>query len=258
MLLTLEASLRREYEDEDDYEANGYYAYDLTEYLAYTVQAIESDGWVSRSQARESYENLMPTADLVWYCLTAKKAPGGANPFKLPKPTEASYREVEAALEWVMAQDSSDNDYYHNLQMVVEMGVVTFKVAGYAASIVSSHRRAKERNLRRTVLKADGTEHFGTVGKREEFRLTLLGVHSFEGQYGMCHLHRFADPDGNAAVWFASSALDMEPGCGYRVKATVKRHGEYDGQPQTQLTRVAVQPLTKPKKARKRRVKKSA
>lgn len=254
LLLTLEASLREECEG--DYGANGWEAYDLEKFLAYTVQSIDDAGWVSRSQARET--DLLATADAVWYCLTATTV-RDRETYRIPEPTDAARQEVKDALAWVMAQDATDNDYIHNLQVIVDMEVVTWRTAGYAASIVSSYRRAKERNLRRAVLTASGTSHFGTVGKREEFRLTLLGIHSFEGYYGMTHLHRFADPDGNAAVWFASSALEMEPGASYRVKATVKKHNDYNGQPQTQLTRVAVQPLVQPvKKPRKRRARKSA
>jgi hypothetical protein len=256
VLLELDTVIREECEG--SYGANGYLAYDLGEFLAYTVESIKAGGWVSRTMARES--NVMATADAVLGWLSVRHKPGTKEyqAYQLPQPNEATLADVEAALKWLAEQDGADNDYIHNCQVIQELGCVNYKTAGYAASIVSSYWRAKERDLRRVVLKADGDSYVGTVGKREDLRLTVLGCHTFEGYYGMTYLYRFADPEGNAVVWFASSEQDLVQGASYKVKATVKRHEEYKGQPQTQVNRLTVQPLTKPKKQRKQRVKKAS
>jgi hypothetical protein len=266
------------------YEGGGdgtYVAYDLGTFLALALSSIEDCGWLSRSKAREMVASggtsATPTADAVWHYLDSQSGTD-RDKWRIPKPPEAIHAEVKEALEWLADQDSSDNDYIYNCQVIAELGCVTFRTAGYAASIVSSHRRAKDRQLRREVLTANGTAHVGTVGKREEFCLTLLSVVGIEGYYGVTYLHKFMDPEGNQVVWFASNPLvvsephdltdflenpkealmipqKMVVGASYRVKATVKEHGDYEGQAQTKVARLAVQPLSKPKKKRKSRKK---
>lgn len=274
LLLSLDVLM----ESESGGEGGGYVesTYDLRTFLAWTVQRIEDEGWMSRSKARELEEEegraITPTADAV-LCYLSAKTEEERKRWKIPPPTDKSYEEVDEALAWLEEQDSVGNDYIHNCQVISELGCVTWRMAGYAASIVSSHRRAKNRQLRREILVADGTAHIGTEGKRGEFCLTLLAVIDCESFYGTSYLHKFADPDGNAVTWFASNPAVVPEGAAghgnggwgkarmvnsasYRVKATVKEHGDYQGQPQTQVTRVAVQPLTKPKKKRKARKKK--
>lgn len=272
LLLTLETSLFGEYDEDEGGYGYGERAYDLEKFLAYTVESIKADGWRSRTYAREN--DGMATADCVWYFLTARDE-RARDAYRIPEPTETSYQQARDAVAWVLAQDASDNDYYHNLQVITDLGVVTHRTAGYAASIVASATRAQEREVRRAVLVAENNGHVGTVGKREEMTLTLLSTQAFDGHYGVTTLHRFADRDGNLVVWWASNSrvvpgdtaghesnhgLDcrMVQGATYRVKATVKDHDQYRGQKQTKVTRLAVQPIAKVKKTRKRRAKKSA
>lgn len=267
LLLTLEASLLSEYDEDEGGYGYSERGYDLEKFLAYTVESIRAEGWASRTYARD--HGTLATADMVWYFLTARDEKT-RNAYRIPEPTEASYQQAKDAIDWVMAQDASDNDYYHNLQVIVDIGTVTHRTAGYAASIVASATRAKEREVRRAVLVAESNNHVGTVGKRQDMTLTLLGTNTFDGYYGVTTLHRFADRDGNLVVWWASNAwvvpedtaghedCKMVVGATYRVKATIKDHGEYRNQKQTKVARVAVQPLTVVKKTRKRRARKSA
>lgn len=237
------------------------WAYDLVDFLAATSAVIDSLGWVSRGMAYE-HDHLTATADVVLDALDAA-AKGKGDLFV----SDANRAEAVEAIEWANAQDAAGNDYIYNLQAICELGYVTYRTAGYAASIVSSMRRSNERRLKVEIVKADGTDHIGTEGKRGEFTLTLLGTRYFESQWGETCLHRFADQDGNLVIWWASNEYvvpegtvghdgvnhsgkaAMVKGATYRVKATVKSHDEYKDQAQTVMTRVAVQPLVKVKKA---------
>lgn len=87
-------------------------------------------------------------------------------------------------------------------------------------------------------------EHFGEVGKREVFNLTVLTVKVIlREEYDPITLVRFTDPENRLAVWFASGNKEdqWEVGKSYPVKATVKQHGEYHGDLQTIISRVKVQ-----------------
>ena len=66
-----------------------------------------------------------------------------------------------------------------------------------------------------------------------------LGISEIEGIYGLTLIHRLEDLSGNKAVWF-SSGNGLDTGKTYQIKATVKKHGDYNGANQTVLTRCKV------------------
>jgi len=168
---------------------------------------------------------------------------------------EGDYKLAVAALEWAVNLTPRDtDDYLLNIQVVANHGWVENKTAGLAASIVSSYKRQVERDeeYQQKLTKegshyapANEQRHFGTEKVREEFILTVVAdPQPIEREFGVTLLYRFATPDGNAAVWFSSNGSvvnnGMVEGETYRVKATVKRHGDYQGRPQTALTRLKV------------------
>lgn len=266
----------------------GIETFELAAFLAVTAAAIVEHGWTSRTKAKELF-GVEATADTVlghFFDLADPRLTAEQRKDRLipGATTSANAQLAKEAIEWAKGLDATGNDYVYNLQAIVELGYVTSRTAGYAASIVSGYFRETERALRKDVLKADGTEHVGTVGKREELLLTLIAVFYTEGYYGTTAIHKFADPDGNAVTWFASNdeavllseaypdpcpespyhyipgeerKVTMAKGATYRVKATVKDHGEYKGQAQTTVTRLTVLPVAKkPKKSRKKKVSK--
>ena len=48
------------------------------------------------------------------------------------------------------------------------------------------------------------------------------------------------DENDNDVTWFCSGGTDLDEGGTYRVKATPKKHEEYNGRPQTIVNRVAL------------------
>lgn len=262
-------------------------AFALDTFLARVAVCIDENGWVSRGKAREDDEAGNPgtiaTADYVWSNLIAK-TPKERKAWDLPTPIAATFDEVKESLVWLAKQDGTNSDYIYNCQTIVQLDHVTFKTAGYLASVLSSYRRANARQLYNEVVSAKGNDHVGTIGKREEFLLTLIAIFPVEGYYGTSYIHKFADRDGNAVTWFASNPeavpcsiahphsvikgvdgygegyrTDMVKGATYRVHATVKEHGDYKGQAQTKVTRITVKPIAlKPKRRRKTKAKAKA
>ncbi len=284
-------SLSKFFEELGGYEERDCYgggreeiAFALDTFLARVAVCIDENGWVSRGKAREDAESgnhsTVATADHVWSNLTSKTAKE-SKVWALPAPTAATFDEVKEALAWLAKQDDTDNDYIYNCQTIVKLGCVTWKTAGYLASVLSSYRRAHARKLYNEVISAKGNDHIGTVGKREEFLLTLIAIFPVDGIYGTSFIHKFADHNGNAVTWFASNPeavpcsiahphhvikgvdgygegykTDMVKGATYRVHATVKEHGDYKDQAQTKVTRVTVKPIAlKPKRRRRRKAK---
>jgi hypothetical protein len=85
-------------------------------------------------------------------------------------------------------------------------------------------------------------EWVGEVKKRQDFeKLTVKSMKSFETQYGRSTLVVFEDEPGNLIKWFATVKLDdLEPGDVVDIKATPKKHGDYNGVKETMVNRAKI------------------
>lgn len=210
-------------------------SFDAHLYLAYVGLALAKGGWVSRTQARESINAGSSTADLAVNLLFPSVES------KREYPTKEHFEEASAALAWVksdLAGRQNLSDYEHNLVMIASKEAIEHRDTGIIASLIPAHRRALGKKLEQQK-RAATSQHFGTVGKREEFTLTVSNVYLVEGNYGVTKIHTLLDAAGNVAVWFSSSK-QLKQGVTYVLKATVKSHGERNGVKQTVLTRAAV------------------
>lgn len=106
------------------------------------------------------------------------------------------------------------------------------------------------------------SKHIGEVGQRMTRRLTLKGEYTYTKCIGWktteCHLYFFEDDEGNNIIWKTTALLGMDVedhdamgrdnlvwdganrGDIMTVKATIKAHGEYKDEPQTELTRLKI------------------
>lgn len=117
----------------------------------------------------------------------------------------------------------------------------------------------KEARRKAAEMRAN-SQHVGRPKQRLDMVVTYEGSSDFErasySGYGMetVYIHRFRDEDGNAIIWWTGNAFGdyVEDDQGYsnwqkynvgdkfRIKATVKKHGEYKGEKNTVVTRVKV------------------
>jgi hypothetical protein len=241
----------------EEFERGGYRGglveYDLKYFLKYVQISIRLFGWTSSAKAKEN--GTEATAWTAWtmnsqHCDKELRAKVTSYLVKHAW-TDADDKGIEDAIAWAKAV-KRENDYLHNLSAIACSEYVTEKTCALAASILPAYFRAMETEERKQE-KRDGSNHFGTIGKREDFTLTLKKVLSFESQWGTTNLHIFEDANKNVAVWFASGGgglamvkedtsgaygVEAKEGDIVKVKATVKEHGARDGVKQTVLSRV--------------------
>lgn len=125
------------------------------------------------------------------------------------------------------------------------LGALTDDEIRYAAEVA---RKAAEQAKRdEAEARRLASQHVGAVGKRVEMTLRLTFVTSWATDYGTTRLYSLEDADGNVVVWKTSSGAlvtdDWEHakiGDSVVVRATVKRHGEYRGGKQTEVSRLKV------------------
>ena len=86
---------------------------------------------------------------------------------------------------------------------------------------------------------AAASRHIGTIGERITITLTCDHVIEFDGMYGTTYINLMRDADGNRIVYKGTKCL-TDKGSSVTVKATIKDHGERDGERQTIIARPTI------------------
>jgi len=209
----------------------------LDDFLAYSAAAIKKWGWTSKSKVRHGEASVAIADDELRSMFPPKGISSSMREKTVAEPDGDHRKFATAAREWAhqLANKgvNSLSEYEHNINVVSNMEAITYRESGLAASIIRSYQLHLERMAE--AARESDSKHFGTVGKREVFELTVIVSRWIAGVYGPYCLTKFVDDNGNIAVWFASKELKM--GQRYKIRATVKKHDTYNGNAQTILSR---------------------
>ena len=131
-----------------------------------------------------------------------------------------------------------------------------------------AERKAREEAERLEAERKAKSKHIGEVGQKLDMTVTFIHSASYEvpsfGGWGtdLMHIHIFRDDEGNTLIWKTQKGLGWykdgkkwngdylnewilpEDGQKLHLKGTVKAHGEYKDEKQTELLRVKVEPLS--------------
>jgi hypothetical protein len=253
-LLSIERTIRACGEEDDESWGGGggriRPTYDPADFLTWTAAAVRVSGWISRAKAQA--EETQSTADRVQYLLTPPF--GGGQSLALwheartkHAPGKSDEDRGAAALAWAKALPGN-SDYERNLSLIAQQDRLDPKHAGILASAIAAYDRELGRQVERHASAAGDVvrKHVGALGDRLELVVTVLRVADVETDYETLHIHTLRDQAGNAIVWKTTSKR-LDVGWSGAVKGTVKKHAEYRGEQQTELSRVA-EVKAKPKK----------
>ena len=128
-----------------------------------------------------------------------------------------------------------ENTYWFNVQKLVNATDICRKDVGMFASAVNAFLR--EGVKPKEIIES---QHIGNVNNKIETEVTFLGRSSFLSMYGESSIHRFKDNNENILIWFTASGFNeyIEVGSKIKIKATIKKHDEYQNKKQTIITRV--------------------
>ena len=227
----------------------------LENFLGYVAAVIRTDGWMSRTQARNmngnnpDAPNVPATADTAWGVMmnVASGKTKDINPKYIP--TKADFDRGTACKEFMAVFMDAEmekgelNDYLYNLNIVCRMGAIDFKTSGIAASIIATATREQGKEIERKKFSnlKETSKYFASVGDKVVQKATLMGLREIEGNYGCTTMMRFVTEEGNACTWFASGSFEQgvwNIGDTYILAGTVKKTEDYKGMKQTVLTRV--------------------
>lgn len=217
------------------------YGIELLDFLAHVAQRVRQDGFY-RTRQEVKYTDRQATVDMAMQCMYDRDR---KRPYEAP--IEQDRDVALKAMEWVRSRPvgPGSEEFMQNLRALFSIDYTNRRGIGMAGWAIKGY--LKEVEKRATELQrlkvGENSGHVGTVGKRETFQLRFFGQHVFESQYGVMVVLKFLDPQGNLLVWMtaeSSNYPDMEQGALYSVKGTVKRHNDYKGVLQTQLSRVMI------------------
>ena len=156
-------------------------------------------------------------------------------------PNEGDFARATAAAEWARNMDPR-NGYTRNLKAALSNLRVDRRNENLVASALVAFDRHLDAQARAAAPAADDGGHLGTVGETLTRMLKVTGIRTGDGRFGIWTLLSFVDRDGNVVKWFASGDVsrEFERGACYKLAGIVKKHDEYRGEKQTQLTRCRV------------------
>jgi len=195
----------------------------LVAFLAQAIVTIRNHGWVSKGKADELCQEAT--------AFTVERE------FGKSVLSNADREQAQLIASW--AEKLSDasceaSDYIHNIRAIARTGMVEYRTAGFAASMVVAYNKAQ------AELSKVESQFVGEVKEKRVFSLTFTKSFSFCTQYGVQHMNMFADLSGNVFVWETATSSNFEEGKTYSLQGTIKEHSVFRDVKQTILTRCKV------------------
>lgn len=217
-----------EVRDYDPDRPVGNRVYDTVEMLGLAISIVKEAGYVKSTEFGSNKYKMM-----------ARR-----NDWRM---TEAERKEAEAMANGIAAMTDEETAFtvLGNVKTLVKGGYCKVDHFGYIAYAPLAWRdyQQKLEEQRRREAEAEAmrgsSDYIGSVGQRLTVSVMESKlITSWETDYGMTHLYRFVDTDGNVLVWFASKMIDENDIS--KLTGTVKAHSERDGIKQTVMTRCKV------------------
>jgi hypothetical protein len=240
-------------EGDNDFEGGGGRVLDavpLLSFLEVCAALVRVDGYRSRKYAEASEGRVASTAhDALFHydpphgmsskTVASLKERYGSFPIE---PGQSDRDEAKAAVAWALAI-TPKSDFDWNLKALAGQEMMGLRNAGIAAYLIAGYRRAMELEVERKARNAalPPSEHVGELGKRIKGATVVYLATPFAGetQYGPLFIHKFRDTSGNDIVWKTSTSMESEtPGREFKADFTPKKHDDYKGRKQTEVSRM--------------------
>lgn len=208
-------------------------AYGAMEVLALAVRVCKKQGYIKSEYPGSNKQTMLGAYDM-YHMLR--------NPIK---PDERAEAEAMAAGITAMTDEETAFTVFGNVKLLLEAGYCKsshFGFFAYAPMAWQDYQQkldAKRKREEEMEAARKASSYVGEIGQRITVDvMEAKYITSWETQWGMTHLYRFVDTDGNVFVWFASNMIDEAEV--KSIKGTVKDHSERDGVKQTVLTRCKI------------------
>lgn len=161
---------------------------------------------------------------------------GDFNPYN-----DGNNENVENAVRWLNEKEDN-NEYFHNLKVIVGKQYVTKKHFQILASMFATYQKDLQRKAQQEAAKQNGNESkfVGEIKQRLKINVaSIVCVANYDSVYGLTKIFKILDNKGNVYIWKTSNFVDIDQK-GIVLTGTVKEHKEYNGEKQTVLTRCRI------------------
>lgn len=163
---------------------------------------------------------------------------------KKPPQITLEFSQIEQApkvVSWLKEQKSADSLWLRNIAYLADRPSITYKDAAlFASGYVAWSRELKKQKQS----ELGSGDWIGEAGGKITKSATLERKAGYENAYGFVSVLSFRDEEGNGMVWKTQSPpKGLVMGLVYHLTATVKAHGEFAGDKQTEVIRVKVAEL---------------
>lgn len=227
--------LEFEYDPDKDLECGGRIEIGISpvDLMSATLKIVEQDGGYLSAEKAESL-GCMSTGNRL------QSAFWGKNPIVVA-PGIAHAEQAKQVVSWLKEQKSVDSLWLRNISYLADREGITLKNAPLFGSGFVAWNRELQNQLRS---ERGAGDWIGAAGDKVATVATLERRGSYDNAYGTVAVLSFRDEEGNGMVWKTQSPPQgLILGSTYHLAATVKAHGEYKGDKQTEVIRVKVPEL---------------
>lgn len=219
--------------------------YNVREVVAYAAAVIKKTGYL---KACDCCPTRNVVAVLLGYTPLSSKLStinGGYLPkgIKLTADDMAvSDFEIDSILNYY--SDLSDStEFIHNIKAAISaqwvkpanLGILCYMPEGYYRHVAAEQERRAREEQRAT----ERHEHYGEEGKRYKGVAvkSVREIAYYSTEYGITSIYNIVIDDNIVLTWKSTKEISTEEGAYSKIDFTVKCHGDYNGTPQTLVTR---------------------
>lgn len=141
-------------------------------------------------------------------------------------------------LKWHIAEEIEIPEGYHLLKIHFDEAFEWNDTYKSVFSLVAAKEKIEDRM--RVFDAPSLSEWVGTEGERlRNIEVKYISQRSFDTRFGWTNLHTFKRGE-DILIWFTQKDLDFEEGQTVLLTGTVKKHDEYKGAKNTQLSRCII------------------
>ena len=164
--------------------------------------------------------------------------------------SEQNLKYVNDLKTYILNQDCADNNYIHNLQVIMKSEYISHNEWNLLVSSIRCYDRyleaVKETEIRERNREQElKSRYVGEIKDKIDVDIEKCNlVTSWDNQFGWSGMYKFLSKDGDVFIWITSKDIDTDNVA--RLHGTVKDHSEYNGIKQTVLTRCKIEKLVSP------------
>jgi hypothetical protein len=221
---------------------------DAMEVATHCMASVRQFGWGKRweGDGMAKFESSHSTGVAVAHRLNFRPAnslPRGALS-TLPTTyeiTDTDRLEARQAINWIATCETED-EFLTSLKLLYGPGWISEKKIYQAAALAIAWSKEKERRL---AAERPPSEHQGQLKERMQVELHVTRRNGWQTDFGYKTAYTMEDRSGNSYVWMTTSLGFPETANDtnnwFLVKGTVKKHSEFRGVKQTELTRLTIE-----------------